>query len=355
MQLRGDVVDTRADVYAIGAVLYEMAAGRKAFREESAPRLIDAILHEPPVPPRHVNPRTSAELERIILKCLDKEAENRYQSARELGIDMRRVGTGPGPPAPLRRPAGIRWPVISTLSLAVLLLLTALIALTVGDWHDRLRGAGSVPRIKSLAVLPLANLSGVQEYLADGMTDTLITDLGKIGAPRAISRTSVMQYKGGSKPLREIAKDLSLDAVVEGSLLRSGGRVQITARLIQAKTDTRIWSQSYERDVQDANTCESWIYLHNHGQPALRLEWRPQSERFAFQASADICSSSLHSRKRRTLDTPGPGCIRVFSGRRHPRIRYLPICLHDAKGLRLCENSIRRCSQSTSLSNYFGC
>ena len=107
---------------------------------------------------------------------------------------------------------------ISTLSLAVLLLLTA-----VGDWHDRLRGAGSVPRIKSLAVLPLANLSGVQEYLADGMTDTLITDLGKIGAPRAISRTSVMQYKGGSKPLREIAKDLSLDAVVEGSLLRSGG------------------------------------------------------------------------------------------------------------------------------------
>ncbi len=78
MQLRGEVVDTRADVYAIGAVLYEMAAGRKAFREESAPRLIDAILHEPPVPPRHVNPRTSAELERIILKCLDKAAENRY-------------------------------------------------------------------------------------------------------------------------------------------------------------------------------------------------------------------------------------------------------------------------------------
>lgn len=260
-QLRGGQTDRRADLYALGAVLYEMATGRKAFHEESAPRLIDAILHEPPVPPRYVNPRISAELERIILKCLDKEPENRYQSARELGIDLRRVRTSPGPPAPLRRPSRIRWQAIATLTLAFLLFLATLIALNVGGWRDRLRGAGTVPRIKSLAVLPLANLSGdpAQEYFADGMTDALITDLGKISALRVISRTSVMQYKRGWKPVREIAKDLSLDAVVEGSLLRSEGRVQITARLIQAKTDTQIWSQSYERDIQDILTLQSEV------------------------------------------------------------------------------------------------
>jgi TolB-like protein/Tfp pilus assembly protein PilF len=260
-QLRGERVDERADVYAIGAVLYEMATGRKAFHEESAPRTTDAILHEPPVPPRYINPRISAELERIVLKCLDKEADNRYQSAKELAIDMRRAGNGLGRPASSRRPAGIRWQTIAALSLAFFLCLATLIALNVGGWHDWLRGAGNVSPIKSLAVLPLANLSGdpAQEYFADGMTDALITDLGRIGALRVISRTSVMQYKGASKPLREIAKDLGLDAVVEGSLLRSGRRVQITVRLIQAKTDTQIWSQSYERGIQDALTLESEV------------------------------------------------------------------------------------------------
>jgi len=260
-QLTGEPVDARADIYTIGAVLYEMATDRRAFREEQTSRLIDAILHQPPVSPRALNPRLSTELEAIILKCLDKDPDRRYQSAKELGIDMLRVGASPVPRAPLRRPAQIRWQTIATLSLAFLLFMTILIALNVGGWHDWLRGEGNIPRIKSLAVLPLANLSGdpAQEYFADGMTDALITDLGKIGALRVISRTSVMQYKGASKPLREIAKDLRLDAVVEGSLLRSGGRVQITARLIQAKTDTQIWSRSYERDIQDAMTLQSEV------------------------------------------------------------------------------------------------
>jgi TolB-like protein/Tfp pilus assembly protein PilF len=109
------------------------------------------------------------------------------------------------------------------------------------------------PRIESIAVLPLENLSGdkEQEYFADGMTEELITDLGKISALRVISRTSVMRYKKSTKPLPEIARELNVDGIVEGSVLRSGDRVRITAQLIQAKAERHLWAESYERDLRD--------------------------------------------------------------------------------------------------------
>jgi TolB-like protein/DNA-binding winged helix-turn-helix (wHTH) protein/Flp pilus assembly protein TadD len=119
----------------------------------------------------------------------------------------------------------------------------------------------SAPRIRSLAVLPLENLSGdaAQEYFADGMTDELISHLGRISALRVISRTSVMTYKGARKPLAEIARELSVDAVVEGSVLRSGQRVRITAQLIQVPADKHIWSQSYEGDVRDTLALQNRV------------------------------------------------------------------------------------------------
>ncbi len=107
--------------------------------------------------------------------------------------------------------------------------------------------------IRSIAVLPLENLSGdaAQDYFADGMTDELITNLGQIGSLRVISRTSIMQYKGVRKPLPHIARELDVDAVVEGTVLRSGGQVRITAQLIQARTDQHLWSKSYQGDIRD--------------------------------------------------------------------------------------------------------
>jgi TolB-like protein/DNA-binding winged helix-turn-helix (wHTH) protein/Tfp pilus assembly protein PilF len=115
------------------------------------------------------------------------------------------------------------------------------------------RTAGVSPAVHSLAVLPLENLSGdkEQEYFADGMTDELITELGKIGALRVVSRTSTMQYKGTRKPLSDIAGKLKVDAVLEGTILRSGNRVRITAQLIEATSDRHLWAQSYERDLKD--------------------------------------------------------------------------------------------------------
>jgi len=115
------------------------------------------------------------------------------------------------------------------------------------------RSRSRAPAIRSLAVLPLDNLSGdaAQNYFADGMTDELITDLAQISALRVISRTSVMVYKGARKPLPQIARELNVDAVVEGTVLRAGDRVRITAQLIDASTDKHVWSQSYEGDLRD--------------------------------------------------------------------------------------------------------
>src|SRR5262245_4803951 len=114
-------------------------------------------------------------------------------------------------------------------------------------------------QIRSLAVLPLQNLSGdpAQEYFADGITDALITGLSRIGSLRVISRTSVMRYKRSAKPLPEIARDLNVDAVIEGAVIRSGSRVRVTAQLIEAQSDHHLWADEYDYELRDVLTLQS--------------------------------------------------------------------------------------------------
>jgi TolB-like protein/Tfp pilus assembly protein PilF len=135
-----------------------------------------------------------------------------------------------------------------------------LLALNVGGLRDRL-SSESAPRIDSIAVLPLENLSGdpEQEYFSDGMTDELIGQLAQISALKVISRTSVMQYKGARKPLPAIAKELNVEAVLEGTVRRSGDRVRITAQLIEAATDRSLWAETYERDMRDILELQSEV------------------------------------------------------------------------------------------------
>jgi len=254
-QLMGDLVDARADIYTIGAVLYEMATDRRAFPEELTSRLMDAILHQPPVTPRALNPRISTALEAIILKCLDKDPDRRYQSAKELLVDLQRLASPsssyppPPPPWPWRRVARMTgYGAAGLLTLAV-----GLAAMNVGGWRDRLLGHPRATHIRSLAVIPFDNLTGdaEQDYFADGMTEALITDLGQIQALRVISRTSVMRYKGARKPLDQVARELNVDALIEGSVARSGGLAKVTARLVYGPTDSQLWSKSYQRDLQN--------------------------------------------------------------------------------------------------------
>src|ERR1700686_4290476 len=138
---------------------------------------------------------------------------------------------------------------------SLVLILCALFVLGLAAWIVRryVYAKAAVQPIHSIAVLPLDNLSGdpSEEFFADGMTDQLITDLAKVGSLRVISRTSVMRYKGTRKALPEIARELDVAAVVEGSVIRSGRRVRVTAQLVQATTDQHLWAETYDRDLGD--------------------------------------------------------------------------------------------------------
>jgi TolB-like protein/Flp pilus assembly protein TadD len=265
-QLRGEGVDARTDIHALGAVLYEMATGQRAFPDRQAAQLTAAILQLPVSSPRALNRRVSVELERVVLKCLEKEPENRYQSAKELAVDLRRLGRGTSTtaPAPWQVPRGSArwgWRRVGPVAIALLALVAVLVGLNVAGLRDRLLG-GVVPgQITSIAVLPLENMMGdaEQDYFVEGMHEALITELSKIGALKVISRTSAMRYRNSDKSVPEIARELGVDAVIEGSVLRAGNQVRITAQLIEAATDRHLWAESYERNLTDILTLQSEV------------------------------------------------------------------------------------------------
>jgi len=251
-QLRGETPDARADIYSLGCVFYEMATGRRAFLEDSAPRLTDAILHQAPVGPRAVNSRVSPQLEAIILKLLDKDPERRYQTARELRVDLERLRM-PTTPIPETRVKKSIAKTVLAAAVGIVILAAIAFGLDAGGIRSRFTGGSGRGEIRSIAILPMENLSHdpEEEYFADGMTEALITEFAQIRALRVTSRTSVMQYKRAQKTLPQIAKELDVAAVVEGSVQRSGDRVEINVQLIQASNDEHLWAKSYQRNLRD--------------------------------------------------------------------------------------------------------
>ena len=258
-QLLEENVDARADIYAAGAVLYEMACGRRPFPETQSSRLTDAILHQAPVSPRVLNPKISPQLEFILLKCLEKKPDQRYQSVREMGVDLGRLASASESVVTSRKPPRL-W-IRRAAVTASLAIVAALIFLDPSGWQERLLHRPAAERITSLAVLPMQNLSRKpeEEYFSDGMTEELISELANISALRVISRTSVMHYKGRDEPLPQIARELNVDAAVEGSVLRSGNKVRITVQLIRGSDDKHLWAQSYERDFRDVLALQAEV------------------------------------------------------------------------------------------------
>jgi serine/threonine protein kinase len=257
-QLLGRDVDGRTDIYSLGMVLYEMAAGKRPFREDTASHLTDDILHQTPSLPGNDGSGIPSGLNGIILKCLEKEPGKRYTTARELIHDLEALSVTSSQAPEIKSSSNWRVYAAGFVLLVAALLVAALFRFNPGDWRHHLFNTASVPRIQSLAVLPLRNLSGdtQQDYFAEGITEEVTANLAQISALRVTSSTSMMQFRDTKEPLPQIADKLNVDAVLEGSVTRSGNRVRVTAQLIEAKSDRHLWAKTYERNLQDVLTLQ---------------------------------------------------------------------------------------------------
>ena len=254
-QVQGDTLDGRSDIFSLGSILYEMVAGKQPFSGKSRAETMAAILRDDPPKLAGLSP----EVQRVIERCLEKNPDQRFHSAHDLAFalkDTLNISGAGASPALATRPVAFRKVWIAAAVFVV-------IAIAVG-WRiivKKVPGGLPLQKIESIAVLPLKNLSGdaKQEYFADGMTEELIAKLARIASLRVISRTSVMEYKDAHKTLLEIAKELNVDAIVEGSVMQAGNRVRITAQLIHAATDRHLWADSYERDFQDILSLQNEV------------------------------------------------------------------------------------------------
>ena len=240
-------LDARSDIYSLAAVTYEMLVGEPPVIGRSPAAIVAKLLTERPTPLRAIRDAVPRAVEEAVMRALARERTDRFASVREFVEAL----TAPEAPPTTRRPR--------TIALALLGVLAVIGAYAVAR-NGLLRRSASVPgadgpaAIRSIAVLPLDNYSGdsTQDYFAEGMTDELTAALATISQLRVTSRGSAMQFHGRSRPATpEIAKRLDVDAVVEGSVSRSGDKVRITAQLIDARADRHLWAKSFEGNSSD--------------------------------------------------------------------------------------------------------
>lgn len=255
-QVRAGIVDTRADIFSFGCVLYEMATGERAFARGSPVETLTAILHDAPVAPSRRRRELPSGLDRVVAHCLEKEAAARFQSAHDLEFALAAL-TALGPAAAVQtQPA-------------------------------------------SVAVLPFVNLSAdpENEFFADGITEDVIAHLAKIRSLKVISRTSVMAFKKRDRSLREIGEKLGAATLLEGSVRRAGNRVRIVAQLVDGATDEHMWADTYDRDLTDIFAIQTDVALNIAN--ALRAELsNDERARVGRRPTNDVEAYELYLRGR---------------------------------------------------------
>ncbi len=272
-------LDARSDVYSLGAVTYEMLAGEPPVTGPSPRAMIAKLMTERPTPLRVVRDVVPRSLDAAVMKALEKAPTDRFSSAREFADALT------APEAPAAAPAKRRTRTAVFAMLGVIGVVAAYMVVRNGITTDA-PGA-----IRSIAVLPLDNYSGdsTQEYFAEGMTDEVTTALATISQLRVISRGSAMQFQGKSRPpTPQIAKTLNVDAIVEGSVSRSGDRVRITAQLIDARADKHLWAKSFERSSADVLALQAELASAIAHEINVRLT---ESEQTRLAAAPSVSSA----------------------------------------------------------------
>ncbi len=290
-QVRGEPADARSDIFAFGCLLYEMLTGKQAFQRDTAAETMTAILKEPVPDVSLFGPEISAELDRIVAHCLEKNPGERFRSASDLAFDVRALARS------ATRAAGT-IPVAWRRRAALVTLLVAVCAVIVWRWGGGAtrRGAGGGP--ERIAVLPFENLGASDDaYFAIGVTDEIIGRLASVRGLAVLSRTSAFQYAGTTKSTRQIGNELGVDYLLTGTVRWARGqgatdRVRITPQLIRAADDTSLWAEVYEFALDDIFRAQSDMARAVVAQLGLTLlerereslEVRPTENLEAYQA-----------------------------------------------------------------------
>jgi serine/threonine-protein kinase len=299
-QVLGLPMDARTDIFAFGCILYEMLTGHSPFDRASVGETRASILRDEPVEPTASGKKIPFELERVVLHCLEKKAEDRFQSARDLAFDLRAILTGSGlsklTAPPPRRPRRAVW-AAAGLGLAALLVAAAYILFG--------RGKQAEPGgpIESVAVLPFRNVGAAAntEYLSDGITESIINNLAQVPNLKVMSRNSVFRYKGKDPDVQEVGRELDVQAVVTGRLMIQGDNLSVSVELVDARDSRQLWGERYNRKLADLFTIQDEIAREITAKLRLRLSGEDR-KRLAKHHTADIEAYQLYLRGRFALN-----------------------------------------------------
>ena len=303
-QVRGKELDRRTDIYSLGAVLYEMATGASPFSAETPADTVAAILNEEPIRAARLNADAPPKLQEIIAKALAKEQASRYQSAAELKSELKLLQqeiTGQTTSASRLATSTAAIPLNTRSRRHLWIAGSVFVAVLAGLWlgrgvGGRVESGATTVTAPSIAVLPFVDLSPTrdQEYFADGLAEELLNALARIPELRVAARTSSFQFRGKT-PIADIGRQLHVGAILEGSVRKAGNHVRITAQLVNVADGFNLWSETYDRELDDIFAVQDDIARSVSGALRVRL-LGPGTSRAATSTNVEAYTLYLQAR-----------------------------------------------------------